>query len=80
MKFSECQNLAEFKNFFKELQLSDLKNLSMYETVVAVIYDSHSYTHMYQFIALYRELGFINKMEADEIEQQFMIYVELAFS
>lgn len=76
-KFSECNTLKDFQDYFDEIAAINLTYLSAYDTVVLVIYDSKSYANIHIFLALYRSIRFINKLESDEIESHFQLYLRL---
>lgn len=77
MHFSECKTIEEFKSYFLNLRNKPLSKLTLYETVVAVIYDSCTLSTLLLFLAIYRYAGFINKEESDEIESKFEEYIRL---
>lgn len=79
MAFAKCMNLKDFHDYFNEISEIKFANLSPYNTVVLVIYDSHSYNNINMFLAIYRSIGYINKIESDEIEAQFDLYCDLMF-
>lgn len=79
MNFANCKNLQDFEDYFNEITKIKLSNLSPYNTVVSVIYDTRSYNHMHIFLALYRSVGYIDKIESQEIESQFELYISLKY-